>query len=122
MTRERFIVAAGVAGLIVLTIALLIGSLATVHTAPLDSYQRTSDPRKLVVNFGIDFGDEIAERTVREDARSVTVSVRIKPGGFSEPPLGPVIVVPVVVSLKDPLGDRVVLDQDGRAVREIGGV
>ena len=120
MTRQRFTIAAAVIGLAVLTIALFISSLANVQTGRLDSFQRTGDPRKLVVNMTIGLADEIAERTVREDARSVTVTVRVRHGPGSYPAIG--IWVPVLVSLTDPLGDRVVLGPDGSAIRDLGEV
>jgi hypothetical protein len=91
-----------------------------VHTAQIGNFQRTGDPRKLVLNLMIGLCDEIAERTVREDARSVTVTVRIKSSGGTCPAVG--IFVPVVVSLKDPMGDRVLLDSDGHAVLDAGEI
>jgi hypothetical protein len=85
MTRERFIVAAGVIGLAVLTIALYLSSLASVRNVRLDSFQRTADPHK-------------------------------KPG----PRLLLGIAVPILVSLKQPLQGRSVLDYDGSPVRDLG--
>jgi hypothetical protein len=118
MTRQRFVIAASVVGLIVLTLVLFVSSLTTVHTARINSFQRTADPRKIVVNVIIGYGVDIAERTVREDARavSVTVAVRQNPGTYPSV----AFMVPVLVGLKDPLGDRAVLDQDGQAVRDAG--
>jgi len=120
MTGQRFVVAAGVIGLIVLTVVLFFSTLAGVQRATIDSFQRTGDPRKIVVNVTIGLGTEVAERTVREDAEtvSVTVNVRQNPGSF--PSLA--LWVPVLVSLKEPLGERAVLDPAGRAVRDVGGV
>ena len=120
MTRQRFIIIASVVGLVVLTVVLIISSLAVAQTARLDSFQRTGDPRKLVVNLTIGLADEIAERTVREDERSVTVTVRLRHSTGSYPALG--VYVPVLVSLTAPLGDRVVLDSDGTAVRDLGEI
>ena len=56
MERQRFIVAAGVIGLIVLTVVLFFTTLATLRTAAIDSFQRTGDPRKIVVNVTIGLG------------------------------------------------------------------
>ena len=118
MTRQRFIVAAAVAGLVVLTLVLFLSSLATVNTARIASVQRTGDTRKIVVNVIIGLGVDIAERSVREDAKTVvvTVAVRQNPGVY------PLIafMVPVLVSLKDPLGERAVLDSTGQTVRDVG--
>ena len=75
MTGQRFVVAASVIGLIVLTVVLFLTSVATVHTARINSFQRTGDPRKIVVNVIIGFGVDIAERTVREGPQSVSVTV-----------------------------------------------
>lgn len=120
MTGQRFIVAAGVTGLVVLTVVLFLSSLASARTASIDSFQRTGDPRKIVVNITIGLGTEIAERTVREDARAVTVTVSVRQSPGSYPALG--LWVPVVVSLKDPLGDRAVLDPAGQRVRDAGDI
>ena len=118
MTGQRFVVGAAVIGLIVLTVALFFSSLASVHTARINSFQRTQDGRKIVVNVIIGFGVDIAERTVREGPQSVSVTVAVR----QNPGVYPLVafIVPVLVSLKDPLGDRAVLDQDGQAVRDAG--
>ena len=120
MARQRFIVAAGVIGLIVLTVVLFFSTLAAVRTAAIDSFQRTGDPRKIVVNVTIGLGTELAERSVREDANAVAVTVNIRQSPGTYPALA--LWVPVLVSLKEPLGDRAVLDPAGRSVREVGGV
>lgn len=118
MTVQRFIVGAAVIGLIVLTVALIITSLASVDTVRIDSFQRSADRQKIIVSVTIGLGDEIAERSVKEDARSVTVTVRTRRALGPKPALG--IPIPVVVSLKQPLEDRAVLDYDGRQVRDLG--
>jgi hypothetical protein len=118
MTRERFAVGVAVIGLIVLTVTLFLTSLASVDTVRIDSFQRSADPQKIIVNVTIGLGDEIAERTVKEDARSVTVTVRTRRMLGPKASLG--IPIPVVVSLKQPLEGRVVLDYDGRPVRDLG--
>ena len=118
MTRERFAVGVAVIGLIVLTVALFLTSLASVDTVRIDSFQRSADPQKIIVNVTIGLGDEIAERTVKEDARSVTGTVRTRRMLGPKVSLG--IPIPVVVSLKQPLEGRVVLDYDGRPVRDLG--
>jgi len=120
MTRQRFIVAAGVIGLVVLTVVLFLSTLATVRTATIDSFQQTGDPRKIVVNVTIGLGTEVAERSVRENDKTVTVTVSVRQNPGSYPALA--LWVPVLVSLKEPLGDRSVLDSAGRAVRDVGGV
>jgi hypothetical protein len=118
MTRQRFVVAAGVIGLIVLTVVLFLSSIAAVHTARINSFQRTGDPRKIVVNVIIGLGVDVAERTVRESPQSVSVTVAVRQNSGVYPAVA--FIVPVLVSLKDALGDRAVLDQDGQAVRDAG--
>jgi hypothetical protein len=118
MTRERFAVGVAVIGLIVLTVALFLTSLASVDTVRIDSFQRSADPQKIIVNVTIGLGDEIAERTVKEDARSVVVTVRTRRMLGPKVSLG--VPIPVIVSLKQPLEGRVVLDYDGRPVRDLG--
>jgi hypothetical protein len=118
MTRQRFVIVASVVGLVVLTVVLFVGSLATVNPAHIVSYQRTGDPRKIVVTITTGLGADIAERTVREDARTVTVTVAMRQNPGSYPAYA--FALPVVISLKDPLGDRAVLDQAGQTVAEVG--
>ena len=118
MTRQRFIIAAAVAGLAVLTLVLFLSSLATVNTARIASFQRTGDTRKIVVNVIIGLGVDIAERSVREDAKTVVVTVAVRQNPGTYPAIA--FVVPVLVSLKDPLGERAVLDSTGLTVRDVG--
>jgi hypothetical protein len=118
MTRERFVVAAGVVGLIVLTVVLFLGSLASTRAVRIDSFHRSADPNKVIVNVTIGLGDELAERSVDEDERSVKVTVRVKQPAGPRDLLG--IPVPLVVSLKRPLEGRTVLDHDGAQVRDLG--
>lgn len=118
MTGQRFIVAAGVIGLVVLTVGLFLVSLASVSTVRIDSYQRSSDTQKIIVNVTVGVGDEIVERSVSEDDRAVKVAVRVRPAPGPKVALG--VPLPIVVSLKQPLADRAVLDYDGRQVRDLG--
>lgn len=118
MTRERFVVAAGVIGLVVLTVVLFLGSLASTRVVRIDSFQRSADPNKVIVNVTIGLGDELAERSVDEDERTVRVTVRVKQPAGPRDLLG--IPVPVVVSLKRPLEGRLILDHDGDQVRDLG--
>jgi len=118
MARQRFIVAAGVIGLVVLTVLLFLGTLTSTRAVRIDSFQRSADPNKVIVNVTIGLGDELAERSVDEDERTVKVTVRVKEPAGPRDLLG--IPVPVVVSLKRPLEGRVVLDHDGNPVRDLG--
>ena len=118
MTVQRVVVAAGVIGLAVLTVVLFLGTLASVHTVQVDSFQRTADPRKIVLNVTIGLDDEFAERTVNEDELTVTVTVRVRQASGPRDLLG--VALPVVVTLREPLGARRVLDFDGAPVRDLG--
>ena len=118
MTGQRFVVAAALVGMALLTVVLVLSSLATVHSAQIISFQRTGDARKIVVNIVTGLGSEIAERTVREDAQTVTVTVNMRQSPGTYPAIA--FYLPVVVSLKDALGDRRVLDASGNSVRDLG--
>jgi hypothetical protein len=118
MTVQRVVVAAGVIGLAVLTVVLFLSSIATVQTVRIENFQHTADPQKLIVNVVIGLRDEIVERSVDEDARAVKIIVRVrKPTGVR---LSLGVPVPILVSLKQPLEGRVVLDHDGSPVRDLG--
>jgi len=118
MTGQRFAVAAALVGMALLTVVLVLSSLATIHSAQIISFQRTGDARKIVVNIVTGLGTEIAERTVREDAQTVTVTVNMRQSPGTYPAIA--FYLPVVVSLKDALGDRRVLDASGNGVRDLG--
>jgi hypothetical protein len=81
------------------------------RNAPVNSYQRTADERKIVVWVTAGRNDQILGSSAREDANSVVVAVHLRgqPGwGFNDL-LG--IGLPVVITLRDPLGDRGVIDE-----------
>ena len=118
MTGQRFVVAAALVGMALLTVVLVLSSLATIHSAQIISFQRTGDARKIVVNIVTGLGTEIAERSVREDAQTVTVTVNMRQSPGTYPAIA--FYLPVVVSLKDVLGDRRVLDASGKDVRDLG--
>lgn len=118
MTGQRFVVAAALIGLAILTVVLVLSSFATIHSAQIISFQRTGDARKIVVNIVTGLGTEIAERSVREDAQTVTVTVNMRQSPGTYPAIA--FYLPVVVSLKDVLGDRRVLDASGKDVRDLG--
>ena len=118
MTVQRVVVAAGVIGLVLLTVVLFLSSLASVQTVRADSFQRTADPRKILLNVTLGLGDELAERSVEEDELTVTVTVRVRQPSGPRDLIG--VAVPVVVTLREPLGARRVLDFDGTPVRDLG--
>ena len=70
------------------------------------------------MNVTIGLGDELAERSVDEDERTIRVTVRVRQPAGPRDLVG--IPVPVVVSLQRPLEGRIVLDHDGERVRDLG--
>lgn len=118
MTRTGIIVAASLAGLAVLS--FLIGSLIlnSGRAVTIEGFQRTADPMKIIVVVTIGLLDDFADRTLNEDASSVRITVRVRSRGGSSPALG--VLVPVTLSLREPLGSRAVLDSSGRAVPDLG--
>lgn len=98
-----------------------------VRDVSIDGFRRTGDERKIVVNVTVGRGDEIVGYTAHEDPRRVTVSVRARQRPGWNDLIG--ISLPVVITLRDPLGDRTVLDErygqrvldgDALARREVG--
>jgi len=69
MTGQRFVVAAALIGLAILTVVLVLSSFATIHSAQIISFQRTGDARKIVVNIVTGLGTEIAERAYARTLR-----------------------------------------------------
>ena len=118
MTRDRIVVGASLVGLAVLS--FLIGSsiLNSGRIATIDGFQHTGDPTKIVAVLTIGLLDDLADRTVIEDATSVKITVRVRSRAGSAPALG--VIVPVILSLREPLGTRSVTDGSGRAVRDLG--
>jgi hypothetical protein len=118
MTRDRIIVGASLAGLAILS--FLIGSsiLNSGRIATIDGFQHTADPTKIVAVLTIGLLDDLADRTVIEDSTSVRITVRVRSRAGNVPALG--VVVPVILSLRDPLGTRSVTDSSGRVLRDLG--
>jgi len=111
-------VAASLAGLAVLS--FLIGSsiLNSGRILAVDGFQRTADPMKIVVFVTIGLLDDLADRTVIEDAASVKVIVRARSRSGTSDAIG--VPVPLTLSLREPLASRTVVDGSGRAVRDLG--
>jgi hypothetical protein len=118
VTRTGIVVAASLAGLAVLSFLIASLILNTGRIVPIDSFQRTADPMKIVVVVTIGLLDDFAERTVSEDASSVKIIVRVRTRAGSSVALG--VPVPVTVTLREPLGTRTVIDGSGRAVLDLG--
>ncbi len=113
-----------VRSIVVISVAAV--ALATAITATLVSrndydtdpstFTRTADPRQIVLTTTVGIGDEIIGRSVVEDAATVMISLRVRRSVTDKPALG--VTVPFPVTLKAPLGNRSVLDREGRIVPE----
>lgn len=88
--------------------------------APIESFQRTADPRQVLVVAIIGRGDEVIGASVNETPQAVTVfvDVRTPPGIGARTAEG--YSVPLTIHLRDPLGTRIVLDARGRKARDLG--
>jgi hypothetical protein len=118
VTRARVVGAAVFAGLAVLTVFLFFESVNATGTAQIVGYQRTSDASRIVIIVALGRLDDIAEREVEEDARSVRVTVRKHSRAGTAP--ADLQFFPITVSLRGPLADRTVLAQGGSPVRDLG--
>ncbi len=120
--RGRDGLAIGASGALLVVIVLnLFGAMpsAADREGPVDLFQRTGDERKIVACVVSGRGEQILGSSAREtvDAVFVTVRLRRPPSWYFHDLAG--IPLPVVVTLRDRLGDRAVIDaRTGRAVRE----
>lgn len=97
------------------------GPLVPERSAPVESFQRTGDPRQLAVVVMVGLGDRIVETEAVESDATVTPVVRVRstlPPGAIVASIG--IFVPASVMLRQPLGTRTVLDRTGRPMRDLG--
>ena len=118
MTRNRLIGGAVFVGLALLTVGVFLSAVGQESTAHIIGFQRTGDDRKIVVIISTSLLVDILERQVKEDDASVRVTVRVRDPGGTVP--GVAVVLPVVVSLKEPLGTRTVLDENGARAPDRG--
>ncbi|MDQ2951219.1 MAG: hypothetical protein M3R54_03040 [Chloroflexota bacterium] len=112
------ITVAAIVGLIAITAFLAYEGLNSSGSAQIVGYQQTGDPRRIVIVVALGRLEDIAEREIKEDARSVTVNVHTR----SQRGIAPsdLTFFPVTVSLQSGLGTRTVLDHNGTAVRYLG--
>jgi hypothetical protein len=90
------------------------------RNGPLNSYARTGDERKIIACVVSGRGEELLGSSAREEATIVTVLVRLRrpPSWYFHDLVG--ISLPAVVTLRDPLGTRTVIDEwSGRTVPEV---
>ncbi|MDP9245082.1 MAG: hypothetical protein M3O64_00375 [Chloroflexota bacterium] len=111
------------AGAIAFIAALVVVFVLTNDFAPRrsvqpDGFQRTADPQQIIAIVTVGVGDEVTEHTAREDASTVTVIVRVREPGGSRIGLG--VPIPVPIALRQPLGERRVADEGGRALTDLG--
>lgn len=93
---------------------------STDRVGPVETYVRTGDERKLVVCVLSGRSEEILGAAASETTQTVTVAVRLRraPNWYFHDLVG--IPLPVVVTLRDPLGGRILIDQgSGRAASEV---
>ena len=91
---------------------------ATSRSLRPDGFQRTADARQIVVIVMTGVGDEVTDHYAREDASTVTVTVRVHEPGGSRIALG--VPIPVPIALREPIGDRTVVDESGRPLPDLG--
>ncbi len=114
----RIVTGAAIAGLVAITLYLAYEGLNASGSAQIVGYQQTGDPRRIVIVVAVGRLEDIAEREIHEDARSVTVIVHTRSQGGTAP--ADLTFMPVTVSLQAGLGARTVLDRAGSAVRYLG--
>ena len=115
----RIITGGAIAGLVAITVYLAYVGLNAPGSAQIVGYQQTGDPRRIVIVVAVSRLEDIAEREVHEDARSVTVNVHTTRSQGGTVP-GDLTFLPVTVALQSGLGTRTVLDRAGNAVKSLG--
>jgi len=124
VTRLRTLVGSPLIGLAaVLVLVLGAGALVTArdtgtYNARIGGY-KIDDPYRIVVYVSLGFADPVIGYTAREEADRVVVTVRARnrdfgPGTFKQ--LTASLASPVLVSLSSQLGNRTVVDGDGKVV------
>jgi hypothetical protein len=103
---------------VAVAVVVAIANTASLEEVRVDSYQLTADARQIVANVTVGLSYEITEHSAREDATTVTVTVRARRPGGSWPSIG--IFVPVPITLQSDLGERTVIDSFGTVVPQHG--
>ena len=114
----RIITAAALVGLVAITIFLAYEGINSSGSSQIVGYEQTGDPRRIVIVVALGRLEDIAEREIKEDARSVTVNVHTRSQRGTAP--ANLAFFPLTVSLQSGLGTRTVLDRTGTAVRYLG--
>ncbi|MDP9320777.1 MAG: hypothetical protein M3P16_06755 [Chloroflexota bacterium] len=119
LTPRARLLAGAIAFIVALVVAFVVtNAFATSRSVRPDGFQRTADPRQIVVIVTTGVGDEVTDHSAREDGSAVTVTVRVREPGGSRIGLG--VPIPVPIALGQPLGERTVLDEGGRPVPDLG--
>jgi hypothetical protein len=117
MTSRRAVLAVAILSALGIAFAVVvIRSQPEPYETRLDAYACTADPHRINVFTGYGPGDHVVGTDVREDRDKVTITIRaVDPQtGFQNLSLHPTTVP---IPLKDPLGGRQVVDQNGRILR-----
>jgi hypothetical protein len=115
IARRQILIASAV--VLVGAASLLVLLRSREYDAQPERFWRTGDSFQIVALINVGIGDEVVGRNVTEDAGTVRISLRVRENFSNKPALG--VVIPVAVTLKQPLRDRVVADATGRVVPEI---
>ncbi len=119
LTRRAWLLVAATVFLVAFAATFIVGQgLTASRSVRPDGFQRSADPRQIVVIMTVGVGDEVTEHSAREDASGVTVIVRVREPGGSRIALG--VLIPVPITLREALGNRTVLDEGGRTVPDLG--
>jgi hypothetical protein len=111
----------GLAAMLALLIgvgALMTARDAGTYNARIGGY-KIEDPYRIVVYVSLGYADPVISYTAREEADRVVVTIRARnrdfgPGTFKQ--LTASLASPVLVSLNSQLGNRIVVDGDGKVV------
>jgi len=80
------------------------------YRALVSTYRVTEDPRQIVLHASLGCGDDVVGREVREDVGTVTVIVKARDNGGRTAPGCQGESHFVMVTLRDPIGERTVID------------
>lgn len=106
--KRKSIIGRVAAGIAVAAVAVML-FLPREYRALVSTYQLTNDPRQIVLHASLGRGDSVIGSEVREEARTVTVIVKARDAG-GRTAGGEGVSHFVTVTLRDPIGERTVID------------
>ena len=115
MSRRQILIASAI--VIAAALLLVVVMRPREYDAQPESYWRTGDSLQIVTVITVGIGDEMVARNLNEDAGTVRISLRVRENFSNKPALG--VRIPVAITLRQPLGDRVVENSTGKVVPEI---